>query len=211
VRRLRPGETSSREIFQALTSLVAPRPIAFVSTLSARGEGNLAPFSYFNLGGGNPPSVVFSVLNDRQGREKDTLLNIRETGEYCISVVPRPMVERMNLTSPRYPRGVNEFGISGLTPAPSELIAPPRVAESPVALECRRHTIVAHGAGPLAGNYIIGEVLLILFDEAILDPQGRIDPERLGLVGRLGGDWYALAAGNALFELPRPPDPPPSV
>jgi flavin reductase (DIM6/NTAB) family NADH-FMN oxidoreductase RutF len=200
-------ELSHREGYQVLIRIVAPRPIAFVSTLSGRGEGNLAPFSYFNLGGANPPSVVFSVLTDRHGQEKDTLKNIRETGEYTISVVQRAMAEKMNLASIAFPRGVNEFVEAGFTPVPSELVKPPRVAESPVAMECRLHTILPHGDGPLAGRYVIGEVLLVHVDDAMLDEEGRIDPVRPDFIGRMGADWYVHAAGESLFEMPRPTPP----
>jgi flavin reductase (DIM6/NTAB) family NADH-FMN oxidoreductase RutF len=197
-----------RESYQLLTRVVSPRPIAFVSTLSAEGKGNLAPFSYFNLGGASPPSVVFSVLNDRFGKEKDTLLNIRETGEYVINVVTRPMAEKMNLTSANFPRGVNEFEQAGFTQVPSRLVAPPRVGESPVAMECRLYTLVPHGEGPLAGHYVIGQVLLVQVDETLLDEKGRPDPPRIGFLGRMGGDWYDHASGDSLFTMPRPPDLP---
>jgi flavin reductase (DIM6/NTAB) family NADH-FMN oxidoreductase RutF len=208
VKRFDLRETPAREIYQLLTRVVSPRPIAFVSSHSASGQGNLAPFSYFNLGGINPPSVVFSVLNDRLGREKDTLQNIRETGEYAISVVTRSMAEKMNLTSAPFARGVDEFEQVGFTRVPSELIRPPRVGESPISLECRLHTIVQHGEGPLCGHYVIGQVLLLHVIEEILDGEGRPDPPRVDFIGRMGGDYYTEASGSALFVLPRPPDPP---
>jgi flavin reductase (DIM6/NTAB) family NADH-FMN oxidoreductase RutF len=198
------NEMARRDSFQILTRIVAPRPIAFVSSLSAQGEGNLAPFSYFNLGGANPPSVVFSVLNDRHGGEKDTLVNVRETGEYVISTVCRAMAEKMNLTSLAFPRGTNEFREAGFTPVPSELVKPPRVGESPISMECRLHTIVPHGEGPLAGHYIIGEVLLVHVQDDLLDAAGLVDPVRPDFIGRLGGEWYVHAAQAALFEMPRP-------
>lgn len=202
------GALPLRDAFQIMTRIVSPRPIAFISTLSAEGKGNLAPFSYFNLGGASPPSVVFSVLNDRSGKEKDTLLNIRETREYVISVVTRSMAEKMNITSIAFPRGISEFEKAGFTPVPSKLVAPPRVAESPISMECRLHATVPHGDGPLAGHYVIGEVLLVQADESVLDLKGRPDPELVDFVGRMGGDWYAHAAGAALFKLPRPADLP---
>jgi flavin reductase (DIM6/NTAB) family NADH-FMN oxidoreductase RutF len=208
MRRFDPRQLELRETYQLLTRVVSPRPIAFVSTLSAEGGGNLAPFSYFNLGGINPPSLVFSVLNDRHGNEKDTLRNVRETGEFVISVVTRGMAERMNATSAAYPRGVDEFDQAGFIRAASELVRPPRVAESPLAMECRLHTIVSHGSGPLAGHYIIGEMLLLHAADSVLDADGRPDPARIGFIGRMGADWYVHAAPPALFEMPRPVDPP---
>jgi flavin reductase (DIM6/NTAB) family NADH-FMN oxidoreductase RutF len=208
MKRFDPRQLELRETYQLLTRVVSPRPIAFVSTLSADGGGNLAPFSYFNLGGINPPSLVFSVLNDRHGNEKDTLRNVRETGEFVISAVTRAMAERMNATSAAYPRGVDEFDQAGFTRVPSELVRPPRVAESPLAMECRLHAIIDHGAGPLAGHYVIGEMLLLHADESVLDTGGRPDPARIGFIGRMGADWYVHAAPPALFELSRPTDPP---
>jgi flavin reductase (DIM6/NTAB) family NADH-FMN oxidoreductase RutF len=208
MRQFDPGSADLRENYQMLTRIVSPRPIAFVSSISRDGKGNLAPFSYFNLGGANPPSVVFSVLNDRRGAEKDTLRNIRETQEYVINVVTRAMAGQMNVTSISFPRGVDEFDQAGFTKVPSVRVTPPRVGESPVAMECRLHAIVPHGDGPLAGHYIIGQVLLVHLDEAFLDADGRPDPPRLDLIGRLGADWYVHAAGSSLFELPRPQDSP---
>lgn len=208
MRRFDPSEMERREVYHLLTHSVSPRPIAFVSTLSADGRGNLAPFSYFNLGGINPPSLVFSVLNDRQGREKDTLVNIRETREYVICAVTRSMAERMNQASAAFPRGVDEFDQTGFGRAPSERVRPPRVAESPLAMECRLHAIVPHGEGPLAGHYVIGELLLLHAMEEILDPAGRPDPVRIDVIGRMGGDYYVHARPDALFTLPRPVDPP---
>lgn len=206
--RIDPGALPAREVYQLLTRVVSPRPIAFVSSLSADGKGNLAPFSYFNLGGINPPSLVFSVLNDRHGHEKDTLVNIRETAEYTISIVTHAMAERMNQASAAFPRGVDEFDAAGFTRLPSERVRPPRVAESPISLECRLHAIVPHGEGPLAGHYVIGEMLLLHADPAVLDADGRPDPTRLDFIGRMGGDYYIRSLPGALFELPRPPDPP---
>lgn len=201
-------ECPSRDVYQLLTRCVAPRPIAFVSTLSPEGAPNLAPFSYFNLGGLKPPSLVFCPVNDREGRTKDTLYNIERTGEYVVHVVTREMAPRMNLTSFTFPRGVNEFLEAGFTPLPSVRVRPPRVAESPVAMECRLHQIVTHGEGPLAGNYVIGEVLLIDVRDDLLDAAGLPDPVRMGLIGRMGGDFYTETIAEALFELRRPAAPP---
>ena len=199
-----------RDVYQVLTRIVAPRPIAFVSTLSAEGKRNLSPFSYFNLGGANPPSVVFSVLHDRHGQAKDTLLNVRETQEFCISVVTRAMAERMNTASAAFPRGTDEFTQAGFTPVASDTIRPPRVAESPASMECRLFALVPHGDGPLAAHYVIGEVLRIHLDDDILDPAGFPDPTHLDLLGRLGGDWYLHTPTSSMFELARPSDPPAS-
>jgi flavin reductase (DIM6/NTAB) family NADH-FMN oxidoreductase RutF len=198
---------SPRETIGILTSIVAPRPIAFVSTVSAGGRPNLSPYSYFNLGGANPPSVVFSVTNNREGHEKDTLLNIRETGEYAINAVTFAMAGAMNVTSAAYPRGVSEWEMAGFTPEASKRVRPARVSESPVSMECRLHCITPHGAGPLACHYVIGEILYIrLRDEALTG--GVLDPLKLDLIGRMGSAYYCRTTEKSLFIMERPADPP---
>jgi len=204
-----PSAMTPGEFYQVMTRIVSPRPIAFVSTLSSRGEGNLAPFSYHTLGGASPPSVLFCPMNDRHGEEKDTLRNIRETGEYVINAVTREMAERMNITSAPYPRGTNEFDEAGLTRVPSSRVRPPRVGESPIAMECRLFTIVPHGEGPLAGHYVIGEILLVHASEQVLHESGLPDPAKVGFIGKMGGDWYTATTPSTLFELPRPRVVPP--
>lgn len=199
-----------REVFAMLTSIVAPRPIAFVSSISADGKPNLSPFSYFNLGGANPPSVVFSVTNTRDGKEKDTLLNVRETREYVVNAVTFAMGLAMNVTSAAYPRGVSEWEMAGFTPEPSQHVRPARVSESPVSMECRLHCIVPHGAGPLACHYVIGEVLCIRAHDSVLT-EGSIDSLKLDLIGRMGAAYYCRAGGAALFRMERPIDPPPQT
>lgn len=196
-----------QEAYGLLTRIVAPRPIAFVSTIDAAGRPNLAPFSYFNMGGANPPSVVFSVTNNRHGKEKDTLLNIREMREYVVNTVSRAMAERMNVTSAALPRGESEWVPSGFTPEPSAIVRPARVAESPVAMECRLHAIVPHGSGPIAGHYIIGEVVHIRVLDAVMSDD-EIDPVKCDLIGRMGGSYYCSTGIETLFSMDRPPDPP---
>lgn len=198
-----PGDLEIRDVYQLITGAVAPRPIAFVSSLSADGVGNLAPFSYFNAGGANPPSVVFSPLLTRDGLEKDTLRNIRETGEYVINVVPYTIRDRMNITSAPFPPEVNEFEEAGFTPIPSVKVKPPGVAESPINLECRLFTIIGHGAGPLSANYIIGEVVYIRAHRSVM--QGNsVNSSAVRAIGRMGGDWYCRTEPEGMFELPKP-------
>ena len=200
------GGMERREVYQLLTRVVAPRPIAFVSTLDPEGIGNLAPFSFFSMGGLNPPSLVFCPVNDREGRVKDTVNNILATGEYVVNVVTRSMVDKMNQCSWSYPPAVNEMEASGFTALPSLKVAPPRVAESPLQIECRLYQVLRHGEGPLASNYVIGEALTLHASESILD-EGLPDARRLDLVGRLGGDWYCHLRPESLFELERPKGP----
>ena len=200
------GALGLRERYQLMTHLAVPRPIALVSSLSADGAPNLAPFSFFTLGGANPPSCVICPLNNREGQPKDTLLNVRETDEYVISVVTREMAERVNQASWSYPRGVSEFAEAGLTPVKSTLVRPASVAESPVNIECKLFQIVEHGAGPLSGSYIIGEMLLVHAADSVLTDR-QVDETKLDAVGRLGGEWYCTTRPGSLFPLPRPTGP----
>lgn len=186
-----------------VTRLVAPRPIALVSSLDADGRGNLAPFSFFNAGGSSPPSCVFSPGRDRHGVGKHTLANIVATGEYVINVVTQDIAHRVNKTSFEYPPDVDEFDMAGFTRAPSLRVRPPRVAESPIALECKLHSIVPVGTGPGCANYVIGEIVMIHVDDAVCVDE--IPDERLiHLVARMGADRWLNVEADATFPLPRP-------
>lgn len=200
------GAMERRDVYQLLTRVVAPRPIAFVSSMDPEGGRNLAPFSFFTMGGLNPPSLAFCPVNTRDAQVKDTVRNIETTGEYVVNVVTRAMAEKMNQCSWPYPPDSDEFEAAGFTPAESALVKPPRVAESPVAIECRLHRILRHGEGPLASNYIIGEALRVHVEESVMD-EGHPDARKIELIGRLGADWYVHASEDALFELPRPEGP----
>jgi len=192
-----------RDRHALLTRVVGPRPIALVSSLGADGRGNLAPFSYFMLGGANPASVAFCPVNDRHGAPKHTLCNVRDTGEFVVSVVTPEMAARMNQASFPYARGDDEFDAAGFTRAPSRVVRPSGVAESPVRLECRVFAIVPHGEGPSAGTYVIGEVVYLCADDAVLT-DGLPDNRKLPLIARLGADYYTRVDDDTLFELPRP-------
>lgn len=194
---------SPRDAYRLVTRLVGPRPIALVSTLDADGVGNLAPFSYFMMGGSNPPSCVVCPVNDRHGAPKDTLRNIETRPEYVINGCTRAIVEAANQCSYPYAPAVDEFDACGLTRAPSRSVAPPRVAESPIALECRPYQVLRHGTGPLASNYVIGEILHAYVADSLL-VDGSPDNGKMDLVGRLGADWYDQVSSATLFELPRP-------
>lgn len=198
-----PTIASSAEVYRLLNHCVSPRPIAFVSTISPQGIPNLAPFSYFMAGGTNPPSVAFSPNTRRDGQPKDTLRNIQAIGEYVINVVSYEMRDRMNLTSADFPSDVSEWEPSGFTPAPAIKVRPSRVLESPLAIECRLYQIVPHGSGAAAAKYVIGEVAYFhVAQELLVD--GAIDAARVDYIGRMGGDWYTCANGDAMFELKRP-------
>ena len=191
---------------QLMTRMVAPRPIAFVSSLSAAGVGNLAPFSFFTAGGSNPPALVFSANNDRHGQVKQTVRNIEATGEYVISTVTRAMAERMNRTSFEYPDDVDEFDVAPFTRLPSVTVTVPGVAESPLRIECRRIEIVRVGAGPAASNFVIGEVRYVTADDAACT-DGLPDNHKLDQLARLGSDLYLPAVPGAMFSLARPKTP----
>jgi flavin reductase (DIM6/NTAB) family NADH-FMN oxidoreductase RutF len=183
---LDPSQVPAPEMYRFLISAVVPRPIAFVSTRAVDGTVNLAPFSYFNAISSTPPLVGISIV-DRPGDAKDTLLNIRETGELVVNLVCEPMLAAMAKTAGDWPRGTSEFEIAGLTPAPSERVSPPYVLESPLQLECRLHREIPLGNAFL----VVGEVVLArVSDDALTE--GRIDPMKLAPVGRLGGDFYSL-------------------
>lgn len=193
---LDPARVPGPEMYRFLISAVVPRPIAFVSTRSAEGGVNLAPFSYFNAISSVPPLVGIAIV-DRPGDEKDTLRNIRETGEFVVNLVAEPMLPAMARAAGEWPRGTNEFEVAGLTPAPSERVAPPGVLESPVQLECRLHREIALGNSFL----VVGEIVLARVRDDVM-VEGRVDPEKLRPVGRLGGEYYSLL--REVVKEPRP-------
>jgi flavin reductase (DIM6/NTAB) family NADH-FMN oxidoreductase RutF len=191
------------EIYSLLVGCVVPRPIAFVSSLSAAGGANLAPFSFFNAGGAHPPSLVFSPVTSGAGRDKDTLNNIRATREYVVHIAPWSLREKMNQSSADYAPEVDEFVEAGFTKVASKRVKPWRVAECPVAMECRLFQIVEHGSGPLRANYVIGEIVYMHLQESLF-VNGRIDPVILDPIGRLGGPLYTHVTKESVFNLPRP-------
>lgn len=203
--RIDPKEIPTGKLHGLMLGTIGPRPIAFASTVDQVGNVNLSPFSFFNVFSANPPILVFSPARRvRDNTTKHTLENVLETKEVVINIVSYDIVEQMSLASTEYARGVDEFVKSGLTAVNSEKIKPPRVAESIAAYECRVNDVVSLGNEGGAGNLIICEVVLMHLKEEILNEQGMPDPVKTDLVGRMGGDWYCRANGNALFELPKP-------
>lgn len=183
---LEPGSVSPSAMYHFMISLVVPRPIAFVSTVNAAGRRNLAPFSYFNAISSEPPLIGISIL-DRRGDPKDTLRNIRETKEFVVSLVNEPLLGPMVETSGEWPADADEFEKAGLEAAPSDRVRPPRVAASPVAMECGLFQEIALGSAA----FIVGEILrLHVADDILTD--GRVDVAKLKPVGRLGGDNYCV-------------------
>jgi flavin reductase (DIM6/NTAB) family NADH-FMN oxidoreductase RutF len=187
-----------------LTALIVPRPIAFVSSMSAGGVGNLSPFSFFAMGGQSPPSIAFCPIADRNGEPKDTLRNVQETGEFVINIVTRRMAERVNATSAPFPFEVDEFELSGFTRLPSTVVRPPRVAESPAQLECKVFQLVPHGTGPQHSTWVIGEVLVLHVDDALIAQDGLPDSARLNPAARMGRQEWAHVTAESMFYLPRP-------
>lgn len=205
MRTIDPATLSYRERHQLVLSGVAPRPIALVATQDRAGRDNLAPYSFFNAFASHPPIVAIGPAHSLRTREpKDTLVNLLETGECTISVVTARIAERVNLASAEYEPGVDEFVKAGLTKRPSQRVRPPGVAESPFIMECvlLEHIPLARDRGG-NGNLVILEVVLFHVAESVF-VDGRIDPNRMQLVGRLGYDWYCCAFGEALRQIPRP-------
>ncbi len=200
-----PSEIPQNLLHSHLVSSVGPRPICFASTIDAKGNPNLAPFSFFNIMGSNPPMAVFSpARSGRTGNNKDTVYNVLEVPEVVINVVTYSMVQQMSLASAEYPKGVNEFIKAGFTPVPSEKVRPFRVKESPVQMECIVLEVKHTGTGGGAGNIIICEIIQLHISEDILNADGRIDQTKIDTVGRMGANFYCRAHGAALFEQPQP-------
>ncbi|MBI2026685.1 MAG: flavin reductase family protein [Deltaproteobacteria bacterium] len=196
-------QLNRQELYQILTSCIAPRPIALVSTISKKGIPNLAPFSFFNAFGFNPPIVVFSpTRRGKDGTKKDTLHNLEEVPQCVVHMVPHRIVEQVNLASKEWAPQVDEFVECSLTSIPSVCVKPPRVKESPVHMECRVNQIISLGDKPGSGNLAICEVLHFHIDETLYE--NGLHPDELDLVARNGGAFYTRACKEALFELSKP-------
>jgi flavin reductase (DIM6/NTAB) family NADH-FMN oxidoreductase RutF len=200
-----PKNTPTSTVHSQLLAAVAPRPIAFASTIDKNGNVNLSPYSFFNVFSAKPPIAIFSPARRvRDNTIKHTLENVYETKEVVINIVNYPMVQQMSLASTEYPKGVNEFVKAGFTELPSVMVKPPRVKESPVQLECKVKEIIELGQEAGAGNLIICEIVLIHISDDILGENGLIDQHKIDLVARMGYNWYCRASGNSLFEVPKP-------
>ncbi len=201
MKRIAPEKVGARAFYKYMVAAVAPRPIALVSTVSAAGAVNLSPFSFFNYVGIDPPIVVFAPnRRSRDRSEKDTSRNVREVPEAVVNLVDSGMVRQISLASAEFAPGINEFEKAGFTPVASELIAPPRVGEARVQLECKVLEIKDIGSMGL----VIAEVVLAHVSEKILDVRGQIDVLKTDWIGRGGGDWYSRFGEDNLFEIPRP-------
>ena len=200
-----PNSITTAELHSILLTAVAPRPIAFASTVDTNGNVNLSPFSFFNVFSANPPILIFSPARRvKNNTTKHTLENVKTTKEVVINIVNFPIVEQMSLSSTEYDLGINEFIKSGLTPVPSVKVTPPRVAESPVSFECVVDDIIELGKEGGAGNLVISRVVCIHINNKYTDANGNLDTKKLDLVARMGGSWYARIIEESLFEIPKP-------
>jgi flavin reductase (DIM6/NTAB) family NADH-FMN oxidoreductase RutF len=205
IKSIDPISLETKKLHKILLSSIAPRPIAFASTIDSNGNVNLSPFSYFNVFSSNPPILIFSPSRRvRDNTTKHTLENAMETKEVVINVVNFPIVEQMSKSSVEYEKGVNEFIETGLTQVKSLLVKPPRVLESPISFECKVQDIISLGESGGAGQLIIAKVVQIHIDKKFIDNKGDIDSEKLDLVARMGGDWYTRTTKESMFKIPKP-------
>lgn len=201
--RIDVATTDWREVYRRLVEIVVPRPIALVASVDAGGRPNLAPFSFFTVVSANPPHVAFAPLRSgRTGGKKDTLRNVEAVGEFVVGVVTETIAERVNAASAALPHGVSEFEHAGLTARPAELVRAPLIAESPVNLECRLAEIRCYGEGGGAGSLIVGRVLLVHVADGVRTPDGRIDPDLLRAVGRMGGEEWVRTRDRLTMRRP---------
>ena len=205
IKSIDPKSIETKELHSILLSSIAPRPIAFASTIDLKGNVNLSPFSYFNVFSSNPPILIFSPSRRvRDNTTKHTLENVLETMEVVVNVVNYSIVNQMSQSSIEYPKGVNEFIETGLTQVDSIKVKPPRVKESPIAFECTVEKVISMGDSGGAGQLIIAKVEYIHVDSSVLDSNGGIDSQKLDLVARMGGDWYTRATKESMFKIPKP-------
>jgi len=203
MRVIDPAEHSPTDVYKLMIGVIVPRPIAFVSSVDAAGVRNLAPFSYFTGCSTNPPVVCFcSAVRPGSAPQKDTLRNIEATGEFVVNIVSEEIAEQMNLSAAEVAPEVDEFELTGLTPLPSDLIKPPRVAESKVQMECRLRQVIRISDKPGGGNLVLGDVLRFHVRESVLTDGYKIDPDKLNAIGRMGGPTYVRTRDR--FDLQRP-------
>ncbi|MDX1435430.1 MAG: flavin reductase family protein [Anaerolineales bacterium] len=198
-----PNDVPSKTIYKVMTGSIVPRPIGWISTVDAAGRPNLAPFSYFNALGSNPPHLMFAPgTRSTDKNPKDTLKNVRATGEFVANIVTRQLAEAMNITATELPPEVNEFELAGLTASPSVTVQAPRVAESPIHFECKVTHIIDLGEVDRGSSVVIGEIVHFHVSDEVLFDGDKIDPVKLDPVGRLAGWMYCRTTD--LFEMPRP-------
>ena len=201
---IKPDSLSWKSVYKLLIGSVLPRPIGWISSVNDQGQPNLAPFSFFNIVCANPPTILFCpMVRSGDNQLKDTLQNIRETGEFVVNIVSGELVEKMIKTSVEAPYGVNEFDYAGLTPKLSSAVTPPRVAESPIHFECKLNQIIDISLNPGGGSVVIGTIVHMHIDERIMIGEDKIDLARLTPIGRLAGNSYVRVTD--IFDIERPP------
>jgi len=199
-----PEDLPWQSVYNILVGSVVPRPIGWISTVDSAGRPNLAPFSFFNAVCPNPPHVLFCPnIRIADQNSKDSLRNVRATGEFVVNIVTEDLAEAMNLTSTELPAEVNEFEIGNLGISPSKVVQPPRVAASPIHYECKTAHILDLGDEPGGGSVVVGRVLHVHVDESVLFDKDKIDVTKLKPIGRLGGNGYCRVTD--LFKMVRPP------
>lgn len=200
-----PKEIPVPKLHHYLLGAIGPRPIAFASTVDAKGNDNLAPFSFFNVFSANPPILIFSpARSGRTNETKDTYNNVKVVPEVVINIVNHAIVQQMSLASSPFAPEISEFEKAGFTALASETIKPKRVAESPVQLECKVIEVKELGDQGGAGNLVICEVQRIHISESVLDENQQIDQLKIDLVARMGGNWYCRADEKSMFEISKP-------
>lgn len=200
---INPSELPWKSVYKILIGSIVPRPIGWISSINLNGQPNLAPFSFFNIVCANPPHVVFSpMIRSTDQQPKDTLINVRATGEFVVNIATFALAEAVNISSTEFPPDVNEFERAGLDSITSSVVRPPRVAQSPIHFECRVAHIVDLGSIPGAGSVVIGEIVHIHVDESVLIGTDKIDLAKLDPIARLAGNAYCRVTET--FELIRP-------
>jgi len=198
-----PESMPWQSLYKLLIGSIVPRPIGWISTVNPAGQPNLAPFSFFNVACANPPCVLFCpMIRSNNSQPKDTLRNIRETGEFVVNLATEALAKAINLTSGDFPADVSEFAAAGLTPLSSILIRSPRVAESPINLECQIRQIIDLGDQPGSGSIVIGEVVYFHIADEVLIPPDKIDIRKLKPIARLAGNSYCRVTD--IFDMERP-------
>ena len=201
---IKPDALSWKSVYKLLIGSVLPRPIGWISSVNDQGQPNLAPFSFFNIVCANPPTILFCpMVRSGDNQLKDTLQNIRETGEFVVNIVSGELVEKMIKTSVEAPYGVNEFDYAGLTPKLSSVVTPPRVAESPIHFECKLNQIIDISLNPGGGSVVIGTIVHMHIDERLMIGEDKIDLAKLTPIGRLAGNSYVRVTD--IFDIERPP------
>ena len=185
-----PEKVSPNQVYTTMVQAITPRPIAWVSTLSAQGVSNLAPYSYFNGICSKPAALMFSAVNKPDGSLKDTVRNILENRQFVVNLVPFSLADPMALSAGNFDYGESEFSPAGVTELASQRVSPPSVLESPLQMECELMKTVSVGEGSFAATVVIGKIVLIRIDDDLIDSAGMIDPGKLDAIGRLGGENY---------------------